>query len=171
MQRILKMCQQSSSGGDLLEEQLVNSGAPEIVIYLRTSLRASFRRKSLTRAFRADLHEQICIATTRFVWKVVILSNIEASGLLLNSRTLKMHSYKRCFLEAKRGGSSELPRTPLAYRPVGVYFFSTADNFVSRLEANFSQIFSLHFPHRLSLYPNCFLKCWGSNYFYFTHST
>ena len=40
MQRILKICQQSSSGSDLLEEQLVNSGAPEIAIYLRTYLRA-----------------------------------------------------------------------------------------------------------------------------------
>ena len=92
MQRILNICQQSSSGSDLLEEQLVNSGAPEIVIYLHTSLRAFFRRKLLTRTFRADLHEQICIAATRFVWTMVILSNIEASGPLLNGRTLKMHS-------------------------------------------------------------------------------
>ena len=67
MQRIVKICQQSSSGGDSLEEQLVNSGAPEIAIYLRTYLHASFHRsgENRIRAFRADLHEQI--AATKFV--------------------------------------------------------------------------------------------------------
>ena len=52
MQRILKICQQSVSGGDSLEEPLVNSGAPEIVVS----------------------------------------SSIEATGPLLNGRTIKMHS-------------------------------------------------------------------------------
>ena len=46
-------------------------------------------RKPLTRAFRADLHEQIRIAATRFVWTMVILNSIEDSGSLLNSRTVK----------------------------------------------------------------------------------
>ena len=81
-QRILKICQKSSSGGDSLEEELVNSGA--------LNLRVSF--KPLTRVFCADLHKQTRIATTKFVWTVVILSCIEASEPLLNGRTLKMHS-------------------------------------------------------------------------------
>ena len=45
---VLKLCQQSSSGGDSLEEQLVNSGAPEIAIYLCTYLRASFHRSGVS---------------------------------------------------------------------------------------------------------------------------
>ena len=92
MQRTQKICQQSSSGGDILEEKLVNSGAPEIAIYLRTYLRASFHRSggSRVRAFHADRHEQI--AASRFVWTMVILSSIDVSGPLLNSRTLIMHS-------------------------------------------------------------------------------
>ena len=121
MQRILKIFQQSSSGGDSLEEQLANSGAPEIAIYLRTSLRASFRRKPLTRAFRADLHEQIRIAATGFVWTMVFFSSIESSGPLLNGRTLKC-TVKRCFnsiWRPKGGGSREPLEPPL---PTGLNY-------------------------------------------------
>ena len=55
MQKILKICRQSSSGGDILEEQPVNSGAPDIAIHLRTYVRASFHRSGVRRAFRADM--------------------------------------------------------------------------------------------------------------------
>ena len=95
MQRILKICQQSSSRGDLLEEELVNSGASEIAIYLRTYLRASFHRSSVNRLrARSALisMNKPLIAETRFVWAMVILSSIKASGPLLNGRTLKTHS-------------------------------------------------------------------------------
>ena len=90
MQRILKICQPSSSGGDLLEEELVKSGAPEIAIFIYTRIGiiriilSLQQRKPLMRMFCA-VHEQI--AATRFVWTIVILSSIEASGPLLNSRT------------------------------------------------------------------------------------
>ena len=79
-----KICQQSSSGGDSLEEQLVNSEAPEIAIYLRmhifTRVLSTQLRKALTytSAFRADLYERTRIGSTRFVWTVVILCSIEA---------------------------------------------------------------------------------------------
>ena len=94
MQRTLKICQQSSSGGDSLE-QLVKSVSPEIAIYLRTYLRASLHSsgvKPLRARSAPILHEQTRIAATRFVWKMVILSSIEASRPLLNGRTFKMHS-------------------------------------------------------------------------------
>ena len=80
MQRILKICQQSSSGSDLLEE-LVNSGAPEIAIYLRMYLHASsFSAAAKTVYARSALISMSkYVAATTFVWTMVILSSIEAS--------------------------------------------------------------------------------------------
>ena len=93
MQRILKICQQSSSGSELLEEQLVNSGAHKIAIYFNTHVFT--RILSGVRAFSADLHEQI--AATRFIWTMVILRSIEASGPLLNGFRFHFHFHRSWF--------------------------------------------------------------------------
>ena len=73
----------------------MNSRAPEIAIYLRTYLRASFHRSgvnSLRERSALVLHEQTRIAATRLVLTAVILNSIEASGPISNGRALKMHS-------------------------------------------------------------------------------
>ena len=57
-------------------------------MHVYTHILSLQQRKLITRTFRADLHEQT--AATRFIWTIVILSSIEASGPLLNRRTLKM---------------------------------------------------------------------------------
>ena len=74
-----------------LVTQLVNSRAPEIVIYVRTYLRSGV--KQLTRTFTQVLHEQTRIAATRLVLTAVILNSTEASGPISNGRALKMYMY------------------------------------------------------------------------------
>ena len=71
---------------------MVNSQAPEIAIYLRTYLRASFHRSGVNRLFAHArstlvLHEQH-IAATKLVWTAVILNGSEASGPLTSGRAL-----------------------------------------------------------------------------------
>ena len=85
--------QNSIVDGDPLEGRLVNSRAPEIVIYLRTYLHTylcvSFHRSS---ANRLNAHSAGCIAATDLVWTAVILNGSEASGPLAKGRALKMYS-------------------------------------------------------------------------------
>ena len=86
----------TAGGVTSLEGQLVTSRAPEIAIYLRTYLRASFHRSGVN-SLRAHsalvLREQTArIAATRLVWTVVILNSSETSGPLSNGRALKMYS-------------------------------------------------------------------------------
>ena len=72
-----------------------NSRAPELAIYLRTYLRASFHRccVNIVRARSAlILHARTRIAVTKLVWTLVILDRSETRGPLSNSRTLKMYS-------------------------------------------------------------------------------
>ena len=62
---------------------MVNSRAPEIMIYLRTYLRAPFQRcgvNSLCACSALVLYEQARIAVTRLVWTAGILNSSETSG-------------------------------------------------------------------------------------------
>ena len=106
--RLLRRCWRCS-----LEGELVNSRAPEIAIYLRTYLRASFQRKALLlTAFRIQLvvlYEQTeNIAATKIAWTVVF-NGREASGPLIQIVWLGGVFWR------PKGGSTEPPRTPTAY--------------------------------------------------------
>ena len=63
-------------GSESLEGQLVNSQAPEIAIYLRTYLHASFHCSSLF----VHSKQTGCIAANKFIWTVMILNGSEVSG-------------------------------------------------------------------------------------------
>ena len=79
-----------------LGRQQVNSRAPELEIYFRTYLRASFHRRGVS-CFHSRstlvLHKQTRIATNRLVWTAVILNCSETSRPLSNVRTLRMYSH------------------------------------------------------------------------------
>ena len=65
------MVGRTAGGVRSLEEQIVNSRAPEIMIYLRTYLRASFHWCSINSLHACStlvLYEQARIAATRLVW-------------------------------------------------------------------------------------------------------
>ena len=95
---------QNSRWGDITR-QLSSTWTSDLFMHAFTRVLSSQWRKTLMHMFHADLHEQTRIAATRFVLTMVILSSIEASGPVLNGRTLKMHSWAvfKIFLEAKRG--------------------------------------------------------------------
>ena len=86
---------------------MVNSRAPEIAIYLRTYLRASFQRKALMHYEQTEY-----IAATKFAW-IVVFNGSEASEPLTNGRA------RRCIksLKAKRGVRANPLEPPPAYRP------------------------------------------------------
>ena len=78
-----------------LGRQLVNSRTPEIAIYLRTYLRASFHRRGVNNLRERSalvLLERTRIAATTIALTAVILNSIEASGPISNGRALKMYS-------------------------------------------------------------------------------
>ena len=92
-----------------LEEQPVNSQAPEIAIYLRASFHRSGINSLRVRSALVLREQTARIAATRLVLTAVILNSSETSGPLSNGRALKMYSqavYLKSFGRQK-GGSSE----------------------------------------------------------------
>ena len=88
----------------------------ELAIYLRTLLRASFRRSGVNRlCARSALvsHEQTRISPCTLVWTAVILNNSETSGSLSNGRILKMCSLELYIKSFKRGVRSNTLEPPL----------------------------------------------------------
>ena len=91
-------------------------------MYLCASFHRSAGLQQLTHAFRAgrpwkNSHSE---AATRLIWTAVIFNSSETSESVSNGVILKMYSfvvYKKSF-EGQKGGSSEPPQTPPAYRPV-----------------------------------------------------
>ena len=81
------MVGRTAGGVRSLEEQIVNSRAPEIMIYLRTYLRASFHWCSINSLHACStlvLYEQARIAATRLVWAARL--SIATSGTLSNGK-------------------------------------------------------------------------------------
>ena len=85
------MVGRTAGGVRSLEEQVVNSRAPKITIYLCTYLHAPFQRCSVNSLHARStlvLYERACIAATRLVWTAVILSSSETSNKNKNKFTV-----------------------------------------------------------------------------------
>ena len=94
-----------------IEEQLVNSRAPDIAIYFRTYLCVALAAASTVYASAFGVGPLgTRIAATRLAWTAVILNSSETSGLVGHLKCT-IAVYIKSF-GGQKGGSSEPPRTP-----------------------------------------------------------
>ena len=105
MQRILKICQQSSSGGDLLEEELVNSGASEIAIYLRTSFHRNGVNRLHARSTLISMNKPALLKPESFGqwWSLVAWTTFKRLNMTVHGFNNSVHKIKTCLLTGRCG--------------------------------------------------------------------